>query len=902
MAEEVKVTGDLMYAVQDAFQDEFGQRIRPAYDEAARTRYLSVLKSDLEKITKMSVYPESVREGRYEGINDVMPNLTTIKFPAQKSFAQDVEAIKAAFPRLTHMECHYQDSRNYRYNALDFNTPENLEALSKLAAQGVTTNLSTESPVKFMPKSELLCRTVEAELRGMEVPFNHAVRDSDTNQLYIRAFASDLEKAKANITLLEIERGKMAGEFLKHTDEFLELPNLASVSEFARANTNYGGWGDTDIDPEELGQEFFDKLAQRGIKLTNASGEEVIPPPKPHELGRLAQREFRNTLGNYIYSGEIITPSKEDNVFAEQIAQKAETMGLCAFYYEGGWNGRRGEEIAFTTKEQYVLALQSIDELALNIDANFDKALQDLKILPNLKTIKIESADKQFYDEIRLKTLSDSGIKIINSNGNEWFKSVERDTIVCADWDSISLAIHREMRELGIKPLFEDKNSATYFKEDTAKMKSLDVDIKRELPENAGSLISASTPNLFALKFYYDQSSVYTPKTVTCSITDKDLAELNLPGLTVLHIENQRDLTEIDVSKFPNLKKLTIDGNLNLRSIKGLEMLQHLEHFSCVGNEMLHKLPSLSKVVASDAIQKLNLDVNLFPDAIGYDHKTANHNPNLVAKIHYMGDDCTWKQAIINQVKNRTERFQYDVLSTEQMINMHNKACDILHDNIPQNAGVRDIVIGVERYLAENVVYNNYELCKGDNRSTRVNGGYAGIVDGACVCEGYTRSEQYMLKLRGIDSHNAFCYVQGNIRPDIIDFAQEKYASGTQRLDSGFNGEYHSVICVDGYYGLYSDPTWNARNWQKRNDKSLPYSLRTKSGIQDERVLSFMEIGIRNEDHHQNRGEITKAIDTCELFKAQAPKDMAATSLAVARGKIGNEINRSAGGQVLLKK
>lgn len=38
------------------------------------------------------------------------------------------------------------------------------------------------------------------------------------------------------------------------------------------------------------------------------------------------------------------------------------------------------------------------------------------------------------------------------------------------------------------------------------------------------------------------------------------------------------------------------------------------------------------------------------------------------------------------------------------------------------------------------------------------NGAYNALVKNICVCEGYTRGMQYLLKLRGINSHNVDCY------------------------------------------------------------------------------------------------------------------------------------------------
>ena len=45
------------------------------------------------------------------------------------------------------------------------------------------------------------------------------------------------------------------------------------------------------------------------------------------------------------------------------------------------------------------------------------------------------------------------------------------------------------------------------------------------------------------------------------------------------------------------------------------------------------------------------------------------------------------------------------------MIQLHNKACKILSENVPESAGSKDIIIGIEDYLSRNVKYD-YEGMK----------------------------------------------------------------------------------------------------------------------------------------------------------------------------------------------
>ena len=70
----------------------------------------------------------------------------------------------------------------------------------------------------------------------------------------------------------------------------------------------------------------------------------------------------------------------------------------------------------------------------------------------------------------------------------------------------------------------------------------------------------------------------------------------------------------------------------------------------------------------------------------------------------------------------------------------------------------------VEKYLAENIVYD-YDARDRESRAHFENGkkqglnngtqsAYNGLMFGSCVCEGYTRSMQYLLKTLNIKTKN----------------------------------------------------------------------------------------------------------------------------------------------------
>ena len=115
---------------------------------------------------------------------------------------------------------------------------------------------------------------------------------------------------------------------------------------------------------------------------------------------------------------------------------------------------------------------------------------------------------------------------------------------------------------------------------------------------------------------------------------------------------------------------------------------------------------------AKNGFAKLNLDVLLFPDAVGYDYRTGEYNKeafSLIQELSQMGE-VSWSEGL-----NRNQAIR---INTYQMVKLHNKSCQILQDNIPSSANKRDVIVGIEEYLSENVKYD-YESMQ--NRKYKYN-------------------------------------------------------------------------------------------------------------------------------------------------------------------------------------
>ena len=363
-------------------------------------------------------------------------------------------------------------------------------------------------------------------------------------------------------------------------------------------------------------------------------------------------------------------------------------------------------------------------------------------------------------------------------------------------------------------------------------------------------------------------TSYKDPKNIH-SISDADMEEISrCTTLQKLSIVNQANVRYINVSKLENLQDLAISDNSNLKQIFGLEQLQKLWFLECYGNKRLHTVKNLDQVILQNKdLAELHLDVLLFPDAVNYDHISGQYNENSIAKIHEIGE-VSWKESMLG---NRAIS-----INTFQMIQLHNKSCQILADNIPPTAQTRDIIVGIEQYLARNVTYD-YDAAKNKSHTNGTefngvriqngpklgaNGAYNTLIKNISVCQGYTRGMQYLLKLKGIHSRAVSC-IKGEDTLHMSSKLPEHQADFYELPDSD---DYHSIICIDDYHSLYADPCWNAIYYQG-NNTSMPWLLMTKEEIFQDHTLSFEERPVNNNYLKQPRNVLSASIRSNNLFR-----------------------------------
>lgn len=441
---------------------------------------------------------------------------------------------------------------------------------------------------------------------------------------------------------------------------------------------------------------------------------------------------------------------------------------------------------------------------------------------------------------------------------------------------SLAIIVWRELRE---KHGIQQRKDKQGFPDWSCTREELGLITKLKIQNpNRGDLKGISQLyNLRSLTISSTGSSEYRKSNDIATITDADMKEIcQIIGLKFLEVNNQADVSYIDLTKLENLQDLRIVNNPNLEEISGFDSQTKLEEITCYGNRSLMQVQGLNKCINQcEELMELNLDVLLFPESIDYNPRTGEYNQETANRILEIANSTgyvRWHEAL-PFLKNTSFKRDSIQINHYQMLQMHNKCCKILAENVPEYAGNRDTILGIEMYLAQNVTYDR-EALKGKGRMAAkdgisigavggANGAYNAIMLNQCVCEGYTRAMQYLLKLREINSRNVRC-IGTKDTLHLADKTKETIYTRYELPDEG----YHSIICIEDEDLLYCDPCWNAGLYQAPNgDKSLPYTLLNKREISQTHTLSFEERRVANEHIIVPRNVIAQSIEKNNLFR-----------------------------------
>lgn len=351
--------------------------------------------------------------------------------------------------------------------------------------------------------------------------------------------------------------------------------------------------------------------------------------------------------------------------------------------------------------------------------------------------------------------------------------------------------------------------------------------------------------NLKKLKIVSTINTAYSNETV--SINDKDIARISkLTSLTSLKIENQSEISWVDLENLVNLEEVSISRNSHLDELSGLDKLRKLNDFAVYGNKNLYRLEGIIDLITQNQLDFIELDLMNYPEVLPL-------KGDLYRMVNLFFNEAT-SAGIVSYSIGQASIFHEKCLAIASTIQSYS-----------QNRKAQ--VIAVEKYLAEHVAYDTdgvkrsdrafYENGKKRGKKSGTNSAYNGIMFGSCVCEGYTRSMQYILKLLGIKTTNVSCIAGAN-KIEV----NTSYHNMVSLPDDG----YHSIIRIDDEDMLYCDPCWDSCYW-KKGRQNLPYCLLTKGEMSQDHTLSFEEDIISNDHLKIPREKIQTILTTMqELF------------------------------------
>ncbi len=273
------------------------------------------------------------------------------------------------------------------------------------------------------------------------------------------------------------------------------------------------------------------------------------------------------------------------------------------------------------------------------------------------------------------------------------------------------------------------------------------------------------------------------------------------PNLENLTIKCQDNISALDLSNLKKLQKLELISNNRLGSVLGLEELKALKEFTFYDNIVFHQEGKLCNF-ADNLLQKgakCNLDVLYMPtmQKLGIDISNAN-----------------WCESIGLGII--ADKIQYTTSEIEPAVK---KAKEVVAEYITeQDTDMQKFAI-MYHWMCKNIKYDYGALESKNTRQVNgqrigktggANGTANGLIYGHCVCEGYSKSMQMLLKLCNIPSFDISCVVEEKDLPSMN-------FDGKRRVHEGD----HSILKVniDGSC-YYSDVTNDASRYQnnmKRN-------------------------------------------------------------------------------------
>lgn len=309
------------------------------------------------------------------------------------------------------------------------------------------------------------------------------------------------------------------------------------------------------------------------------------------------------------------------------------------------------------------------------------------------------------------------------------------------------------------------------------------------------------------------------------------------PNMKELTIEHQNELQYLDVSNLSKLQDLQLISNKGLKNVIGIDKLVDLYGFTFYDNQLYGDKPKddlMQQVyrISHDSLAECNIDVLYMPDFIKF---LEEHNLNLDSVKDYI----VWSENLKSGVEMKHSHLEY---KTGELYMAYKKARDIVEKYIKDTDTPEQRFAILYQWMCENVKYdyaaldNNHTHTKDgivQGRSGGTNGTVNALMYGSCVCQGYSKSMQMLLKLAGIYSVDIGCVAEEkDIKTPRIIIDNQIHADESD----------HSILKVNLNGKIYySDITWDAGRFQKGKNRN--YFLLSKSDIlKDHRLLGEAKV------------------------------------------------------------
>ena len=186
------------------------------------------------------------------------------------------------------------------------------------------------------------------------------------------------------------------------------------------------------------------------------------------------------------------------------------------------------------------------------------------------------------------------------------------------------------------------------------------------------------------------------------SIDDSDIKIIsNLTSLKSLIISNQSNISWVYLDKLVNLEELSITRNANIDLVSGLENLKKIRELEIYGNVELYDLPHIVDLIESNELDYLALDLLNYPEVSEIAGKLSK-----ITSCYFMETVTSKKD--VSYLRGAVSIF-------------HGKCLRILSELLENCHDKKEMIILIERYLAENVTYD-YEGRKLEKRYHVIDG------------------------------------------------------------------------------------------------------------------------------------------------------------------------------------